>query len=528
MRGSFQLLIRAERAAVAPFVAMSLFFLIGMGGVAFDYAHLAALDTELQQAADHAALAAATQLDRSEDAIDHATAAVTGTAANRLAANLTKFANDGDADGSAVTIDALTFCSEFDDSEPVDADACEETTEGSQARYVMVTTSVRTAEYALTPVVNAISGSLSASAVAGIESNICNVAPLLVCLPSDDLEFPGSEDIGRGLVLKPFGGQDSWAPGNYGLLDFGNGNPAVKAALAGHGLNGCQSTDDNQTEPGTKEVTDAINTRMDHYDGYRPADCDLSDGAACPAKNTGKDMVRTETYTVQTATSVTTAPAAPSCGGDGAGFPGTLTLGTSWSYSEAARSFERDSCHYSDSCPDRNFGDGSWDFNGYMAANHPTVPAADRADVVGGTTRYAVYQWELETDQLGPRQISQTSSFEDRGGGRNVRRIWTIEKQCAYSRPLFASSEYPEQKDRRVIPIVAADCTELNGRGQAYEDYRLLRVFDIFLTEPSLTRTGVRPTDNKEIYGEVMGPAETVSGGSGFQYYARNRPYLVR
>ena len=59
-----QRLIRAERAAIAPTVALSLFGLIAAGGLAFDYARLAAMDTELQNAADQAALAAATQLDR--------------------------------------------------------------------------------------------------------------------------------------------------------------------------------------------------------------------------------------------------------------------------------------------------------------------------------------------------------------------------------------------------------------------------------------------------------------------------------
>jgi hypothetical protein len=53
-------------------------------------------------------------------------------------------------------------------------------------------------------------------------------------------------------------------------------------------------------------------------------------------------------------------------------------------------------------------------------------------------------------------------------------------------------------------------------------------VFDIFLTEPSLQRTVPGPTDDKEIYGEVIGPAETFAGTTGFQYYSRNRPYLVR
>jgi hypothetical protein len=76
----------------------------------------------------------------------------------------------------------------------------------------------------------------------------------------------------------------------------------------------------------------------------------------------------------------------------------------------------------------------------------------------------------------------------------------------------------------------------LKGKGAAFEDYIILRVFDIFLTEPSLQRsaanTGITGattgTDDKEIYGEVIGPGKPVGGGGGFQYYTRARPYLVR
>ena len=67
---------RSDRAAVAPLTAMSLFALIAAGGVAFDYARLAAMDTELQQAADQAALAAATQLDRADGAQARAATAI--------------------------------------------------------------------------------------------------------------------------------------------------------------------------------------------------------------------------------------------------------------------------------------------------------------------------------------------------------------------------------------------------------------------------------------------------------------------
>ena len=86
--------------AVAPTVALSMVGLVAAGGIAFDYAHLVSLDTEMQQAADMAALAAATQLDRGDDSDERAAAAIQdGTAANRLAANFTRFANDGDGSG---------------------------------------------------------------------------------------------------------------------------------------------------------------------------------------------------------------------------------------------------------------------------------------------------------------------------------------------------------------------------------------------------------------------------------------------
>ena len=60
---------RNSEGSVAPTVALSLIGLIVMGGVAFDYAQLAAMDTELQQAADQAALAAATQLNGKANSI---------------------------------------------------------------------------------------------------------------------------------------------------------------------------------------------------------------------------------------------------------------------------------------------------------------------------------------------------------------------------------------------------------------------------------------------------------------------------
>ncbi|HEY1145056.1 MAG TPA: pilus assembly protein TadG-related protein, partial [Allosphingosinicella sp.] len=91
-----------RRGAVAPTVALSLIGLIAAGGIAFDYARMASLDTELQNAADQAALAAAGQLDGKTGARTRGI-----SAAQTLVANITYFANDGG--GRAVTVPTITF-----------------------------------------------------------------------------------------------------------------------------------------------------------------------------------------------------------------------------------------------------------------------------------------------------------------------------------------------------------------------------------------------------------------------------------
>jgi Flp pilus assembly protein TadG len=544
MWSSVHRLFRNDRAAIAPTVALALFGLIAAGGIAFDYARVASLDTELQQAADQAALAAATQLDRSDGAQARATAAIQNPSSTRLASNITRFANDGSSNGSSVEITDITFCKDFDDTIADTTTACTEAAGDSDSAFVIVRTELRTANYAFTPIVAAFSGTVSASAVAGVQSSICNVAPLMVCVADND--FPTDADIGKGIIMKVAGG-NSWVPGNYGYLDFGNGNQAVIDALMGHGLNGCQNTDDNQTEPGNKNATDAINTRMDVYGGSgatnSPSVCNLSNGTGCPAPNTRKDMTQTMTYTIKQATAlgVPSPGSIPACGAaaTGNGNPNpSVTYTPSGNFNDptaasAPAGFPRDSCHYSGACG--NFGDGNWNRTTYMATNHPGISVATVAAAVGKTTttltRYDVYNWELANKASGAMNTTQIGSTTEvlprKVQGSNT--TYTFTKQCSFPQPRFASSNYPAEKDRRLLPIVAADCSNLKGKGSAFEDYVILRVFDIFLPEPSMQRNWyAQPTDDKEIYGEVVGPAETVGGTNGFQYYARNKPYLVR
>src|SRR5215217_3618817 len=114
MRASWRRPRKHKSGAVAPTVALALFALVGMGGIAFDYAHLANLDTELQQAADQAALAAATQLDGSSGSRARATAA-----AQQLLNNATFFASDVSGvtgDPRKVTIANVEFFESYNET----------------------------------------------------------------------------------------------------------------------------------------------------------------------------------------------------------------------------------------------------------------------------------------------------------------------------------------------------------------------------------------------------------------------------
>jgi Flp pilus assembly protein TadG len=526
--------LRSDSAAIAPLTAMSLFALVAVGGLAFDFARLAAMDTELQQAADHAALAAATQLDKTEGAQARAATAIQDADdSHRLAANLTRFANDGDDDGPAVEIQSITFCSAFDDSIADTTAACDEAEDDSDSRFVVVTTKVRTAKYAFTPIVAAFSGTSKATAVAGIESSICNIAPLFVC--TDDDAFPSDEDVGKGLLMKT-GAKNSWFPGNYGFLDFGPGNPAVIDALLGHGLNGCQTIDESNTEPGDKNATDAINTRFDVYAGVgatnSPDICtDLDEGSGCPDQNTGKDLTRTMTYTISQSDSLPAPTNTAKCGDPATAKNANPEVQyTPFALNSAAKGMPRDTCHYSGSCDDGNFGDADWNRDAYFLANYGWNSTAwpTNTGLPTTATRYDVYKWELAhrddtPGSLDPLQIGSTVATPPKTTGHTITYVWT--RVCAFRKPVRAKGA--ASQERRILPVIAASCAGLNGASDL-DAFHALRVFNVFLTEPSMNRAVPGVTDDKEIYGEVVGPAETLEGGTGFQVYSRNRPYLVR
>jgi Flp pilus assembly protein TadG len=144
-----------QSGAVAPVMAIAMFALVGAAGLAFDYARLASMDSELQGAADQAALAAASQLDGKTGAQTRAI-----SAAQNLISNQSRFANGGQQ--AAITVPTIAFYTAFSDASSTAA------TGDANSNYVQVSVGTKKAYYALTPIVRAVSsGNISASAVAG-------------------------------------------------------------------------------------------------------------------------------------------------------------------------------------------------------------------------------------------------------------------------------------------------------------------------------------------------------------------------
>ena len=119
---------------------------------------------------------------------------------------------------------------------------------------------------------NATSTTLNATAVAGTQPFICNAPPLMICDFNDpagsgpDLKDP--DNIGRQVRLKEpqGGGNQAWAPGNFGLLAVNGSNAAgdAEAALAAVTPDACYGYL-VQTNPGsmTNRVKKGINARFD-------------------------------------------------------------------------------------------------------------------------------------------------------------------------------------------------------------------------------------------------------------------------
>lgn len=297
MLGTAKRLGKEEEGAVAPIVALSLIGLIAVGGLAFDYARLATLDTELQSAADQAALAAASQLDGEVGACARAV-----TAAREVISNETRQANDGgglavgiedssvcDADGIGIT-DSLSASIRFFEDKGADVPA----EDVSNANFVEVLVDSRRVFYALTPIVGALSsGDLAARARAGLGTALCKVPPLMICPPTGTtVDWDSLRGVGVRAVSQS---GPNWAPGAFGYIGPQDANSTQIGLAFENPVFQCQEITGEQsvsTGAPAPAIT-ALNTRFDIYEmnggGQALSPCL---GSSCPpALNVTKDVI---------------------------------------------------------------------------------------------------------------------------------------------------------------------------------------------------------------------------------------------
>ncbi|UZW55441.1 pilus assembly protein TadG-related protein [Sphingobium sp. JS3065] len=513
-------LLQSTNGAVAPTVALSLFGLIAVGGIAFDYARLAGMDTELQSAADQAALAAASQLDGASGACSRA-----ANAARNLIANDSRFANDGVA--PRITIANEPDCDATGSIRFYETkDKSVAATSNATANFVEITVATKSAFYALTPIVSAISsGPISGTAYAGVGSAICGAVPFFICNPDEpigniDPYYAVSIPSGSGIVMAEGGTQ--WGPGNFGFVDqAGRGASSVAEALASNALfSNCAPTENVTMETGNllNAVRDSLNMRFDFLPGNNSA---CSSPPCSPSTNVRKDVVRGATCSWQENPANNTNYASKR-------YRPTTATALDPSITPEIMGFPRDLMHSIGTNYTSRIGNGVWDRAAYFRSNHPSVDWQNTTGLGSNVTRYQTYLWEAADPAT--RLTTQVTQ-----GNASL---------AAYSTPQAGQCNYPgvvpntNNIDRRRLTAAVVNCRladqkkQLNGK----KTIPVAGYIDVFMVEPSIDRTrcdgnqngcSTPYTSRNDVYVEVIGASGTGEGGGTPQITRRDTPRLI-
>lgn len=527
-------LSESTNGSVAPTVGLSIFALVAAGGLAFDYARMATMDSELQDAADQAALAAASQLTGDAGACARAAAA----AAN-LVTNLTLMANDAlgpgiivPNEGACDAVGQIRFYQDIGKTQAATSDAT--------AKFVEVEVNPRTARFALTPVVQAFSsGPIRAIAFSTLGEAYCKVPPVMICNPQEtatnlDFDFTGLNGVGMRLVSVG-GGSGSWAPGNFGYLDMpglSNGATGLREGLGwGTPPTDCIAETGLDTKPGaTVDVTDSINTRFDIYDGTAcptPGSCPASMNSAKdlkrPANASGGNSCRIHNNGWQLPVGYYGSGSVPS---DATGpLPATVT--------PSAMGHPRDMCHSVDmtaagactkTLPNGNLdwdpiGNGAWDRDAYFRTNYGWDNAEWQTYTKLGATprRYDVYLWEMANrgKSVGGVTVLAQNPF----GVTDSTLVSQSQAVCSAAQG-YGSGQVPDltTPDRRLITVAIVNCMQQSVNGNS-TNVQTVGWLDAFLVEPSINRAR---TNRGDVYVEVVGATTT-----GVQIVSKKVPYLI-
>jgi Flp pilus assembly protein TadG len=448
---------RNERGAVLILFAMSLITMVGMAALSSDLGRQMRMNTELQEMADAAALAAAKELDGEGDAIARAVAAATFLRDRVNRANVSTFAQND------VRLVELRFAREWRDLDAnrvplavvtLPGGALPDASVQRQAAWVQAVTDVGS----VTTIFAGVLGGpaqmqTSARATAGTEYVACAVQPLFMCLPPEGVNL----DPGMMIRVRQSPGS-AWGPGNFGLLQPPNEEKDNAAKINQRITRNLARSDPpicfvNALRPtqGIKKdaVHDGLNVRFDIFDkNNKDPEIELP-----PAPNVLKGV---------TADSGDSCVKTPFQWKNNTAYPGRMP---------------RDPCFATDTCDAGAFGKGGWDATEYWQHHHgETIPG-------GLNTRFAVYMAQMGLNVDGTSRTKPPASTEP------------MAPVCAPSIPITGIGSW----ERRVIYAAMIDCVKneewLKGNSAKESPIRAADIGKFFITEP---------TEGQEIFLEFV------------------------
>lgn len=426
-------LYRDQQGAVAVLFAILAALLIGVGMLAIDIPRMAVFNTDLQNAADAAALAGAWELDGTTGAQNRAI-----SAAVNAFTNAQKF---GSSASSSVTINSANI-SFYSALPTLDTDAMSSATAAtgdSDSSYIEVSIPNQGINFMFASVLGGpASTQASIDAVAGADLKVCGIVPMFLCNPTEPtnntsttLKPDYASLTGRLLQL-----DEVLSAGNFGFLCPSGDTTSTTTCGAsvlpqyfGSTQGSClPRSGDLTTKPGrnTGPVESGTDVRFDDWDStmlglgtvsgvldnplYAPSP-DVTQGASA-GKTTGNGCFH------GTKANIGYVPTAPSPANP-----------------PQAEGMPPDNCFYTGTCSfngQTNIGDGNWDYKTYYETNHSndgnTTSAYPPTNWPGGTapttpTRYETYRYELETTPPGsttyPNSVVETGQTII-GGAKNA------------------------------------------------------------------------------------------------------------
>ncbi|MGE0408460.1 MAG: TadE/TadG family type IV pilus assembly protein [Amphiplicatus sp.] len=500
-----------SRGAITIFAIVAFTMLLAFIGLVVDVGRVMNVHSQANSYADRVALSAAQELDGRAGALNRAINAAQG--ANLLVDPGFRLTLSGD---STVGVRRLTFMSEIGpdpadpyahsgldnngatlvagdvitaywepgDPAPNYSAGWDKTSADRESAFVLVDVSPETETYVFAPILASfipgadLSATVAPQALAGFRRSLCNFPPLFICNIAEATEGAGAAfDPKRGQMIRVKQGKGgSWGPGNFGLIDQGNGGAGVEEGLAKVNP-GTKCVDDellvSKTGATTGQVKFGMNVRMDMYDGDMKQKANSADKAEyAPAPNVLKGIKRSGSCP-SNKTSTTSSPfprdncfmpsgAFPAGAPGGAG--GNPASPKCISYKGEARA---------------GFGHaGDWARYDYWSYNHGSAPVPPGYDSM---TRYDAYRYEIEHPE--PVNTGDESSIPS----------------CSTAAPTKDRS-----RDRRVLSIAVVNCgNALQGKTDfGADNVPIVGFLDVFLTEA--IDDGWWGATNQDIYVEVL------------------------